>query len=271
MSAEPILTDEDRRIWDMWQRTARAHATTNAYRKRVDSSLGLLEKSLAEVPNAVIAWSGGKDSTVMTHLVCVRFGAKLPVFSEKDDMDYPGEEAYVRALGAAWGLDLSIVYPDISPWQWLESHREQLRPGGDLHSRSAGLSKACFYPVVEACNNGFDVVMLGLRAAESNIRRHLRHSRGRFYELASGKHRLLPIADWTGLDVLAYAAAHDIELLPVYRCVALLHADEPWRIRKSWWLPGTGYAGGQISWLRRYYPSLYAQMCEWMPRARMFA
>ena len=271
MSTEPILTNEDREAWDLWQRTARAHATTNAYRRRVDSSLRLLDEALTEAPNAAVSWSGGKDSTVMTHLACVKHGAKIPVFSEKDDLDFPGEETYIRHLGNLWGLDLRVVHPAISPREWIEARLASLHPGDDIHARSSGLSKACFYPLMAECNREFDSVMLGLRSEESGIRRRLRQSRGRFYTLADGSRRVLPIADWTGLDVYAYAAEHGIELLPMYRCIAFMHREDPWRIRKSWWLPGASSAKGQVAWLRRYYPSLYAQMCEWMPRARMFA
>jgi 3'-phosphoadenosine 5'-phosphosulfate sulfotransferase (PAPS reductase)/FAD synthetase len=104
-------------------------------------------------------------------------------------------------------------------------------------------------------------VALGLRSEESGIRRRVREMRGRCFRLASGQLRCLPVADWSGLDVFAYAHSRNIELLPVYRCVALMHAREPWLIRKSWWLPGSHAAQGGVVWLRRYYPSLYDKMC----------
>lgn len=207
----------------------------------------------------------------MTHLVRVRLGADVEAMSEKDDLDYPGEEQYVRELAAAWGLRLRIVRPDVSPSEWIAAHAAEMHPGDELHARSAGLSKACFYRVMERANADYDLVMLGLRTEESGIRRGLRRARGRHYTIADGTDRALPVADWTGLDVYAYAEAHGIDLLPLYRCVGFMHADEPWTLRKSWWLPGTGARFGQIAWLRRYYPSLYRRLCEWMPAARGLA
>ena len=271
MSEEPILSADDIRVWDTWQRASGVHARTKAYRRRVDSSLRLLDGALRATPNAVVSWSAGKDSTVMTHLVCVRLGARTVVMSEKDDLDYPGEEDYVRRLGVAWNLDLRVVRPDVSPRAWVTERLAQLRAGDDLHSRTAGLSKVCFYPVVEEACRSFDAVLLGLRSEESHIRRRLRASRGRHYTIADGSVRVLPIADWTGLDVYAYALAHGIDLLPLYRCVAFAHADAPWTLRKSWWLPGLGSRFGQVAWLRRYFPSLYRTLCAWMPDARMLA
>jgi 3'-phosphoadenosine 5'-phosphosulfate sulfotransferase (PAPS reductase)/FAD synthetase len=205
----------------------------------------------------------------MTHLVCVECGAKADVFSEKDDLDYPGEEEYVRRLGEGWGLNLKIVKPDLSPAEFVRQHASEMVVADDIHGRSAKLSKTCFYGIVERANAGYDAVMLGLRTGESKERLRLRASRGRYFELASGQRRVLPIADWTGLDVFAYVVSREIELLPVYRCIGFMHAQEPWRLRKSWWLPGSSAAHGQVAWLRRYYPSLYRQMCDWMPGTSM--
>jgi hypothetical protein len=34
-------------------------------------------------------------------------------------------------------------------------------------------------------------------------------------------------------------------------------------LRKSWWVPGAHTDG--VAWLARYYPSLYRQLCAWLP------
>jgi phosphoadenosine phosphosulfate reductase len=266
---EPILSADDVEAWDMWMRTASEHARTQAFARHVDSAKRVVDQCLNVAPHAQVSWSGGKDSTVMVHLVCVEMGSRVDVMSEKDDLDFPGEEEYVRGLGERWGLRLSVVHPPTSPAKWISEHAHEMHVGDDIHARSAGLSKACFYCVVEEANRGYDAVMLGLRSAESGMRRHLRLAKGRCYRLRNGKWRALPVADWSGLDVLAYAESRKIELLPVYRCIGLMHRDEPWRLRKSWWLPGDNSRFGQTAWLCRYYPSLYRKLICWFPHARM--
>ena len=77
--------------------------------------------------------------------------------------------------------------------------------------------------------------------------------------------------DARAFDIYGYAARYDVPLLPVYQCVGLMHRDDPSRIRVAWWLPAGHTADGQVAWLRRYYPSLYRQLCAWMPDARMHA
>ena len=281
--SEPRLRPEDHRAWAMWQRTARVHARTLAHLAKVDEAKRVAEIGLRVAPRSVLMASGGKDSTVMTHLVCVEMGAKIPVFSEKDTLDFPGETEYMQHLAEVWSLNLTILTPPVSPVQWVAEHAHELAAGEDIHGRAAGLSKACFYDVVEEAARPFDGIFLGLRQEESAARRadratHYATIDGErvlgLYQRRGGANpgqwRVTPIGDWSGLDVYAYAESHNIELLPLYKCIAFMHADEPWRVRKSWWLPGASTRHGGAAWLNRYYPSLYSQMRCWLPDAQSF-
>jgi 3''-phosphoadenosine 5''-phosphosulfate sulfotransferase (PAPS reductase)/FAD synthetase and related enzymes len=272
VAQEPVLTADDREVWGTWIATAALHARTQAFKRHVEKSRRVLDDILNTTPDAAVSWSAGKDSSVMTHLCCVLHGAPWKVYSEKDDLDYPGEEEYVTRYAREWKLDLEILRPPISPKQWFIEHAKEIGPSGEIHARAAGLSKACFYNVMEECNKRHDCSILGLRSEESGIRRHARMAKGLYYQLkTTGRHRAIPISDWSALDVYAYAVAHGIELLPVYRCVAFAHRHEPWMLRKSWWLPGGHAATGSVAWLRRYWPSLYRQLCEWMPASSQLA
>lgn len=274
-ATEPILRADDIAAWDIWMRTAAVHARTQAFRRHVDSAKRAVDRALAKSRKACFSWSAGKDSTDGSHLVTVEMGYReVELLSEKDDLDFPGEEAYVTDLAAAWGATLRIVRPAISPAAFIEAAalRGEIHAGDDIHGRAAALSKACFYKVMEEADRAYDVVMLGLRAEESGMRRMVREKRGLVYELASrgGQVRANPLGDWTGLDVFAYAESRGIPMLHVYRCIGLMHRDKPWRLRKSWWLPGSGSARGQIVWLERYYPSLFRRLVSWMPHASLF-
>lgn len=272
---EPVLRPEDERIWAAWVATCRIHARQREHLRRVDTARRRVADALAAAPAWGVFWSGGKDSTALVHLACVDLGRSLPVVSEKDDLDYPGEEGYVGGIARAWDLELTVLRPEVSPRAWMAANARDLGAGGDLHSRAAGLSRACFYDVVERYGARFDGVMLGMRQEESKGRAKSRAVHGTLYRKAhpyrdGGQWVSTPLADWSGLDVMAYLLSRDIPMLSVYRCVALAHAREPWRLRKSWWVPGSHSRWGGVAWLQHYYPSLYRQLAEWTTDANSY-
>lgn len=229
----------------------------------------ILRKALAVTQDLVVMWSGGKDSTAMTHLICVDLGLQLPVYAQKDDMDYPGEVEYIEGLSQAWGLNLSVLRPSTTIEAWIREHAHGMLSNDDLHSRSSPLAKKFFYDLVESSTKNHAGIFLGLRSEESRGRRLNRASRGPLYQKANGQWVCTPIVDWSGLDVMAYLFSRGIDLLPVYRCIGFdpTHRIEPWRVRKSWWLPGTHASFGGVSWLRHYWPSLYRKLRSMLPDA----
>lgn len=267
---EPRLDQVDLDTWSRLMILAQYHAKTRQFSRAVGNARRIIERCLSASTAPVLMWSGGKDSTAMTHLVVSTMGIPMPSVSEKDNLDYPGEVEYVTGLAESWGAELRIVSPDISPQQWITNNLASLQVSQDFHSRAAGMSKACFYGVVEAASVGNDAILLGLRADESDARTANRASHGTMYRKRNGKLVCCPLSDWTGLDVFAYLESNGIAPFSVYRCVGFMHQREPWRIRKSWWLPGTQSQRGSISWLRRYYPSLYRKLTEWFERAQSY-
>lgn len=272
IDSEPILRPEDRDLWEMWRRIALLRAKTAAHRRAVQRGCDAVQEAVARYGNIAVMWSGGKDSTAMVHLVRIRCGLDLPVISEKDDLDYPGEDEYVADLAERWRLDLTIVRPAHSLLEHVQSIAVWGDITSDIHGRSASLSREHFYPLVESASEGFRCIMLGLRSEESRGRKLNRMTRGLLYEKKSGQATCQPLADWSGLDVMAYMASSGIEPLPLYRCIAFdpEHAAEPWRVRKAWWLPGATTANGGVAWLRHYYPSLYAKLWDIYPSASRF-
>lgn len=260
----------------MWKRTAEVHSKTNLFLRRLDRAKSIVSEALGLTTSTACMWSGGKDSTAMAHLISMMSGSSVELVSEKDDLDYPGEEEYVTRLAQAWGAPLDIVRPPLSPVEWIKLHASEIMVDADFHSRSAGMSKECFYGVVEEANASRDCIFLGLRAEESRARLMNRKMRGTLYRKKpskwnpSGLTVCTPLADWRGLDVFAYCASNGIDVMDVYKCVGFAHANSPWLLRKSWWIPGAHTAQGSVAWLHRYYPSLYRKLYEWFPETSIF-
>ncbi len=271
---EPILTTEDHRIWDMWHKTSLLHARLRSFRNRVDSAKRIIKTALKSTEYSLaIMLSGGKDSVCMTHLAVVELGLSLDAISEKDDMDYPGELEYIKSLARTLKLNLKVVTPAVSMKELIKKLYQSgiTAPTEDVHGRATNFSSEHFYKLIERASSKYRGIMLGLRANESRARKMNFYRRGSIYLKKSGKIVCTPLITWSGLDVMAYMFSRGIEPLPVYKCIAFMHSREPWRIRKSWWLPGANSRFGGVAWLRRYYPSLYAELVKMCPETSMLA
>lgn len=269
---EPILRPEDHRVFGMLMSTARAHARTTAYAKRVDEARATIAQMIGCAPSAEVAWSGGKDSTVLAHM-CANMGVQRAVAID-DDLSYPDIGDYLVSRAAEFGMSLDVVHPQFSLQSWLAESRSAA--GESLRARGSRFADRAFYDIVDARARalGNPGVYLGLRGEESHGRKMNLATHGLLYRRKNNGHpewTAQPLGRWSGMDVWAYLASHDIEPHSVYRCVALHHRNEPWRVRKSWWVPGTEARYGFAVWLRYYWPSLYARLIELMPDAKGLA
>lgn len=267
---EPLLTEEDRRIWNMWEMVCRRYARTDRHKRAVDKAMQVVREVVERAPRAYVACSGGKDSTALVALAAA-CGSSPRVMSVKDDLDFPGEEEHVRGLCVALGLDVDVLHPPYSLQDWLKRQGKHLPADEDFHGRGSVFSADAFYSVVDAYrrSQGSPGVYLGLRKDESYGRLMNRVTRGPIYEKADGEVVCQPLCDWTGMDVFAYLFEHDLPILPVYRCCRF--HESPERIRKSWWLPGAHSRKGGMVWLKAYWPSLYGRLCEILPDASRLA
>lgn len=267
--AEPILTPDDERRWALWERHALVWSRSQAHARRVDVARRAIGTMHAACPSAYVAWSGGKDSTALAHLAS-SLGV-VRAMSVKDDLDFPGEEDYIRRHATAWGIDVDIVRPAFSLQNWLRDNARECDAGGDFHGRASTFSEAAFYSLIRGYRDsrGTPGVYLGTRAEESHGRRMNVATRGLVYGKLDGETVCQPIARWAGVDVYAYLMSRGIDLLPIYRCVGM--NESPDRVRKSWWLPGSSSRFGGMVWLRLYWPSLFARLREIMPSAGGYA
>ena len=218
--SEPILTDEDHRIWGLWRMVALSHSKTDRHKHKIDMAKKHVEAMMEVAPGAYIALSGGKDSSAMAVLIA-EMGLRPRVMSVKDDLDFSGEEEFVQSLCNMLSLAVDVVRPPFSLQQWIADHGHDMPADEDMHGRSAEFSQAAFYGVIDAYREraGTPGVYLGLRKGESHGRMMNRATHGTVYQKKqTGEWVCQPLCDWTGLDVFAYLFAHDVPILDVYRC-----------------------------------------------------
>lgn len=266
---EPILTDEDLRKWSLWERAALNWSETENHNRAVERARSEIEAFVKQSDNWRLMWSGGKDSTAMAHLASEL--VPTVAVSVKDDLDFPGEEEYIRDLASRWAIDVVIIHPECSLAGHILDNPDIFPVGGDLHGHDSELSRVGFYPLLEKhrVECGSYDIMLGLRADESRHRNINRATHGRTYRKVNGQLVCCPLSDWRDIDVYAYLLSRGIPLLPLYKCVRF--SESPGRVRKSWWLPGKSATQGGTIWLRTYYPSLYHKMRKILPQHGQFA
>lgn len=256
---------------DYWRGMYCAHARTDAYKRRVEGARAIVHQALETFEREGVKYycsiSGGKDSTAMMHLVW-SIAPATKFMSVKDDMDFPEELPYLEDLRARYNLDLDIEHPPRELWEAIKEHDVC----EDVHGQDTGFSREAFYGVLKTYKerHGHGGVFVGLRAAESKGRRMLIKSRGPVFHNATwNEWEALPLAQWSAQDVMAYLFSNEVPILPVYFCTAF--CDSPEQIRKSWCLPGSQAAQGQVVWLKHYYPDLYRRLCIVQPDVRAYS
>lgn len=123
---EPVLTARDHEVWERWMEECAMWSHLHVHKQRVRRAQALVEQMMRSCERPYLAWSGGKDSCVMVHMVRVLMGLDVPVMSLVTDLEPPGTVEYLQDTAKAWGIDLIVVEPKMSFWGWLQEHAHEL-------------------------------------------------------------------------------------------------------------------------------------------------
>ena len=241
------------------------NAQTSEFQRKLEEAAILIHEALGKNLSWYVAWSGGKDSTALAHLVN-RIQPGIEVWCEKDDCDFPGELEYVRRVADMFVFNLNLHIPDVSLWEHIEEHGIDICE--DLHSRGTVFSDEHFYAAITEQEKRHDGVFLGLRNEESNARRKNTERHGPIYQRKNGKWTCNPLYNWTGTDVFSYLVSNSIPIFDVYFKTRFV--NDPAEIRKSWVLPSAQASEGQALWIKYYYPSLFNRLAQKYPELRNY-
>lgn len=161
-------------------------------------------KKVTKGKNVAYAWSGGKDSIVLSKL-CEAAGIKVCMFAHTN-LEYPAFLEWClknkpdgcEVINTGIGLD------------WLAKHEEMLFPKGrNLNRWYQLVQRAAFTKFFFDCK--LDMIIVGHRKADGNI-----VGPDGFIRKGSGELRYSPLADWSHEMILAYIHYNNIELPPIY-------------------------------------------------------
>ena len=241
-----------------------------------------------------VSFSGGKDSTVVVDLAR-RVDPDVPVVWFDSGMEFPETRDYVETLARRWDLNLfrlSTTPPGlevlVASGAW-DHHADDV-PAPDLHEVLIAA------PSRRAHADHGPANLWGVRAAESKgraqlYRTHLarqitqrcdgcctprdvttsrpsleqRARHGGLVERVDGTRSYGPIWDWSTEQVWTYLAQHSIDPNPVYAKLAALGAGEH-ALRVGHLIDANQIQAGRVTWLRRGWPELYAELEALLPR-----
>jgi phosphoadenosine phosphosulfate reductase len=220
----------------------------------------------ARTHGGYVAWSGGKDSTVVVDLVR-RTHPTFPVVWFHSGLEFPDTETYIRDLANEWSLNLTIIHATPDALSIMEQSgawdhtRDPDWTTPDLHealiTRPAATARKQFGPAE----------LWGLRADESKARRALLSPGQGTYTRRDGTHTYSPIWDWKDIHVNGYLAARNIPENPTYARLKQAGANTK-DLRVGLAFDGNNLQFGRAIWLRRCYPDLYQTIAQRLPRIR---
>jgi len=177
----------------------------------------LIQRQLRDLDgNCAVAFSGGKDSEVVLHLI-LEYRPGVKVVFNNTGVEYPETVHFVRELKTAWDLNLIETRPGRTFWSCVEQYGF---PGGTKRGSNRAyccywLKEKPFNLAIREC--GALGYFTGVTAVESYTRMFWARDLGTCYRL---KHenviKVNPILWWTPEEVWAYIRGHRLPYNPIY-------------------------------------------------------
>lgn len=251
--------------WDDYRHEDAIHALSPVFRRKVSQAEGFVEQWLERCDRPYIAFSGGKDSVAtlgVVQSVAKRHGLIVPVMWHNSGVEWPGVPLMIERMRSI-GL-IKDFYEVKTQADVPELKRMQAR--GEISAKQKD-KIALFVPVDEFIKEyGFTGAAVGLRKEESKGRLLDGIVHGEVFEKKDGFIRCLPINNFSWRDVYAYIAEMQLPLHPIYSA-PLNGLENRGRIRLSWWLSTDNHQHGEVDWIKRNYPQVYARIIKEIPSA----
>lgn len=260
--------------------------------RRPDEELHQRIRAHLDAADGYVAFSGGKDSTVVLHLT-MQVEPNAPVVFFDSGLEFPETYAYLQRISDHLGVTLTRIPARHTTLQVLHAsglwdHHRPTTAVPDLHD------VLIREPAAEAHAAHGPGELWGVRAAESRGRaatyanalrnevtrtcipgrccttiRQRRDRHGGLIRRVDGTTAYGPIWDWTEDEVWGYLTRHDLPPNPLYAKLRALGAPAHSQ-RVAHMIDGSCLENGRATWLRRGWPDLFEELAAALPRLREY-
>lgn len=235
--------------------------TSGVFAKRVREAREIISRALAVSSHPYVAFSGGKDSTVMLHLVREQRPETVAVYSH-DEYTLPETDEYLASVP---GVSMFASHVRHAAWfcAWDDP---SLLPDGVEWIEKERLTQDATQLYV--WTHGYDGSFVGLRAEENSRRRVAIKQRGTLYRPASwrGVWVCLPLAWWTWRDIWAYIVQNGVPYNRAYDRMSEMGIPRREQ-RIGPFANARALPFGQLDILRRGWPDEFNRFAARFPQA----
>ncbi len=204
----------------------------------------------------VVAWSGGKDSTLLLWLMLQKIPGIAVIF-ENTGVEAPETIAFIREITRAWKLTLYETHPYKKNF-W-DCVREYGYPRGKGSGRKGKKTDRCCYYLKERPfqlaireHPEWKAVLLGTLAEENRQRQIKAATLGTCYHAKKENIcKVFPLLWWTEAEIWEYTRANDIPINPLYAK----------GMKRCGCLPCTAYTSWKES-LQKVNPRMYRKIMK---------
>ncbi len=240
------------------RRQCEMHAQLPEYKSKLEAARRIIAEALTVAPSWYVAFSTGKDSTVVLALAREQAPEIVAQHSRHQWM-LPESVAYLASVPGV----RQVAYQDFDGTTWAQRWDSQ---------SAAEEVGALWLAKDQIATRGAPEagVFLGLRAEESAARQaHLRTLGTLHQNQATGKWQCNPISWWSVRDVWAYIVSNNVSYNAAYDRLAEIGVPlaqqriGPLAVERV-----LGY--GQIALLKRGWPELWNRYAERYPEVRAY-